>query len=197
MTVGVFRYLMDAANLLFGDPDGARRILRLSSIPPNVLSGSVVSASPSVAVAVCWLLLQLVVPLRPYLYPGDPLWTQRGHQFSWRLLLRDKEGSLSFIARDGPDGSERAFDPRDELLGFQIKALQGDPELIRQYARQLSWRLRAEGWRRPEVHALAKLSLNARPPAPLIDPAIDLASDSLCAGWILPSPRRQDRQRSR
>lgn len=179
MKVGVFPYMMMASSVLFLDPTSSRR--------PHVSSVPVARVPPFFFL---WLFVQIVLPLRPFLYPGDSLWTNRGHLFSWRLLLRDKDGELLFFARDGESGAEREIDPLKTLPGFQIRPMLFDPELIRQYAAHLAGSLRAQGWKDPEIRALAMVSLNGRAPAPLIDPTVDLAVPEPRPGWIMPSPRR-------
>jgi hypothetical protein len=45
-----------------------------------------------VAFMVIWLAVQAMVPLRHFAIAGDANWTDEGHQFSWRMMLRAKSG---------------------------------------------------------------------------------------------------------
>jgi hypothetical protein len=65
------------------------------------------------------------------------------------------------------------------------------PDLILQLAHHIRDDLSARGFLDVEVRVDARASLNGRPMATLIDPAVDLAriDESLApASWILPAP---------
>jgi vitamin K-dependent gamma-carboxylase len=47
-----------------------------------------------------WLAFHFLWPLRHTLIPGDANWTEEGHRFSWRMMLRSKEGYLQFSVFD-------------------------------------------------------------------------------------------------
>jgi len=48
-----------------------------------------------------WLLVQAILPLRPYLIPGPALWNDEGARFAWLMMLRHKEpGYLEFQVDD-------------------------------------------------------------------------------------------------
>ena len=66
----------------------------------------------------------------------------------------------------------------------------GQPDLILQLGRHIGEELRARGYPAFTLHAITKVSLNGRPPQPLIDPAVDLMSirDIGPRDWVLPGP---------
>jgi Vitamin K-dependent gamma-carboxylase len=35
-----------------------------------------------------WIGIQILVPLRYFLYPGNVSWTEEGHRFAWMMKLR-------------------------------------------------------------------------------------------------------------
>ena len=52
------------------------------------------------------------MPLRHYAYPGNVSWTEEGHQFSWRMMLRDKYTEhIEFIAFSPKTGETWKIDP--------------------------------------------------------------------------------------
>ena len=55
-------------------------------------------------VAGVWIAVQLLVPLRHFLIPGDPSWTEQAHRFSWHMRLRDKQSTVTFVVGDGDRG---------------------------------------------------------------------------------------------
>ena len=66
------------------------------------LTGIEVSAGRlSLMLAICvFAALQLLMPLRHWLYPGNPNWTEEGHRFAWHMKLRDKDATAVFELRD-------------------------------------------------------------------------------------------------
>jgi hypothetical protein len=137
-----------------------------------------------------WLAIQIVVPLRHHLYPGDTGWTEQGHRFAWRMKLRDKVSRAMFTVHDPATGRIWLIDNRRILTPRQDSKMASQPDMILQFAHHL-----ADTWRRreqvaaPEVRALVLSSLNGREPAQLIDSTRDLARvprDLYAAEWILP-----------
>jgi vitamin K-dependent gamma-carboxylase len=84
-----------------------------------------------------------------------------------------------------------------DLAPFQIRAMQGYPCMIHQYAGRIVQRWEELFGRRPRVYAArSDTALNHHPPQPLIDPTVDLAAAPIDLfwhnPWILPSPAAAD-----
>ncbi|MCZ6596470.1 MAG: HTTM domain-containing protein [Planctomycetota bacterium] len=188
--IGIFPWLMIAATTLFFAPDWPRRWIRTAAAPaPDVPTGALTRLAPA-GIAV-WLAIQVLVPLRHFLYPGSVHWNEEGHAFAWHMKLRGKSSQTTFRVTDPESGEAWLVDPRDELTSWQYSKMGGRPDMLLQYAHHLADRRVAEGAARPEVRATAMVALNAREPSLLIDPAVDLAAipRSLAhAEWILPFP---------
>jgi vitamin K-dependent gamma-carboxylase len=140
-----------------------------------------------------WVLVQLLVPLRHHLYPGDPSWTEEGHRFSWRMMLRSKEGIVEFVVTDPRTGESVVPDLPQLLTPAQLEELPNDPDLIVQFARWLEVELGPRfGNDDLEVRARSEVSFNGRTPAPLVDPDVDLTEVDRPwrppAPWIEPRP---------
>jgi len=143
------------------------------------------------AAVVVWVAVQVLVPLRHLAYPGDVRWTEEGYRWSWRVLLTEKEGSVTFRLTDPSTGAERTVFPSDELAPFQVRAMSTRPDLIRQYAHHLADVAVERGESRPEVRADSWVAIAGHPKARLMDPAVDLAAEPLSwwpADDIEPSP---------
>lgn len=139
---------------------------------------------------VIWFSIQIFYPLRHYLYPGNPSWTEEGHRFSWMMKLRDKRARAIFTVRDPATGTEWEMTTGDLLVRHQQGKVAGRPDMVLQYAHHIA-RLFAEqaGIEGVEVRVRSCVSLNGRPAALLIDPERDLvpiARDLGHADWILP-----------
>src|SRR5690606_22583736 len=90
-------------------------------------------------------------------------------------------------------GREWQVGPMRYLTWRQANEMTGQPDLILQLAHHIAGDFERRGLGPVEVRVDALVSLNGRPPSPLIDPEVDLArvQDGLGpADWIL--PRRDD-----
>jgi hypothetical protein len=195
--IGIFPWFIIAATLLFFPPDWPRRLLERLRGPATVLMQPLPQAaapSPAMRGAVtafvgAWIVLQLAIPLRFLAYPGYVSWHEQGHRFSWRMMLRDKEGVAVFSIRDPQTGGSWLADPSYSLTEKQHRTMVGRPELLRLFAHHLE-RVWAEEHGTPnvEVRALSAVSLNGRPARPLVDPNRDLTEVAFSlrpADWIV------------
>jgi vitamin K-dependent gamma-carboxylase len=195
--IGMFPLIMTAGALVFFSPSWPRRLLRAMGLAR--LAGSPPEPAPALAprqprrlfvtLAIAYVVLQLALPLRHLVYPGDVLWNEDGMRFAWHVLVREKHGSVTFIARF-PDGKQLQIPPHDYLTWRQEKEMAGQPDLILQLARRIGADLRAAGHRGVVIHADTRVSLNGRAPVPMIDPAVDLlqVTDLGPRDWVLPAP---------
>ena len=136
-----------------------------------------------------YMAVQLLVPLRYLLYPGDVAWTEEGHRFSWRMRLREKEQTLELLITAPASGLNRKVDPRQFVTAWQIDGMEGRPDMILQLAHHVAERARQQGHPDVEVRVRALTSLNGRPAQDQIDPTVDLARVPRTvwpADWIVP-----------
>jgi hypothetical protein len=78
--------------------------------------------------------LQILVPLRYLLYPGNVSWTEEGHRFAWMMKLRDKDAAARFTVRDPASGREWRVSPGRYLLRHQEGEMEARPDMILQFA---------------------------------------------------------------
>ena len=190
--IGMFPWLMSASALIFFPPDWPRRLARALGRPG---SGSPVPADRTPRWLVCALALhfalQLLLPLRRHLYPGDHAWTEQGFRYAWHVMLVEKSGVVTYRVRDPATGREFRVHPEDALTAQQAKQMAIAPDMILEYAHHLADEFAARGLPGVEVRADAFVAYNGRPGARLIDPDVDLARerDGLAPqAWILPAP---------
>ena len=175
--IGIFPWMMIGASLLFFPPEWPRFGRKPKGDPGR---------SPPVFLAV-----QLLIPLRHWLYPGDVAWTEEGHYFSWRMKLRDKQAETSFAITDPASRHSWEIEPGEFLTERQKFRMNGHPDLIHQFALHLAGEYRREYGMDVEVRAKSSASLNGREPAMLLDPECDLAREARGfrpKTWIRPSP---------
>jgi vitamin K-dependent gamma-carboxylase len=192
--IGMFPVIMVLAALLFFSPSWPRGLLGklrgdASKPPTHAPSGAL--TRPALSLLALYCAVQLLVPLRFLAYGGDVRWHEQGMRFSWRVMVREKNGSVTFRVRDAEKGKSFLVAPGRFLTRLQEREMSSQPDLILQFAHFLRDHYRAKGLGAVEVYAEALVSLNGRPMAPMIDPHANLASidDGVRrATWILPAP---------
>lgn len=194
--IGMFPVIMSTAALMFFSPSWPRalwpaaardapRLAERAPTAPNALHRFALAAGA------LYCLVQLALPLRYLAYDGSVLWHEQGMRFSWRVMVREKNGSIDLLMRDPATGEQRFVSPRRYLTQEQEREMSGQPDLILQLAHHVQHELERASGRRVEVRVDSHVSLNGRRSRPLIDPSIDLATvqDGLAqATWITPAP---------
>ena len=210
--IGMFPVIMTLSALVFFPPDWPRRLFRaLRSVtrgarvsttatidasataetpesPP--LSGARVGSLCLVLAAV-YCAFQIAMPLRFLAYGGNVLWDEQGMRFSWRVMVREKNGSLTYLVREKTTGRVRHVSPRNYLTRIQEREISTQPDLILQLGHHIRDDFERRGFGPVEVRVDAFVSLNGRKLARLIDPDVDLGSIEDGVGqapWILPAP---------
>lgn len=192
--IGIFPWFMLAATPIFFPPETLSALLRrLQAAPPRPSAPPTRPDSRTQRLVLLllgvYLGLQLLVPLRHLLYPGNVSWTEEGHNFSWHMKLRSKSGVTHFFVTEPGLGQTWEVWPEEFLSPRQERKMATRPDLMLQFAHYLADRYAAWGSPDLEVRVEAYVALNGRPYRPLIDPDVDLAAQprSLApAPWILP-----------
>ena len=215
--IGMFPFIMVAAALVFFDSDWPKQLLTRAraltkarqSAPERSRGGETephraalrtaeaphpVSwqlRRPGIALALAYCTFQLFFPLRHRLYGGNVLWHEQGMRFAWKVMVREKNGDVTYLV-DSPRAGRRWYvDPRSYLTDRQQRELQGQPDLILSLAHRIASDFRMKGYDDVRVRAEAHASLNGRAAAPMIDPTVDLSrvDDRIGkATWILEAP---------
>lgn len=198
--IGMFSTIMVLSALVFFPPEWprawvarGRRLFGRSESQASVAAHAAPLRFPRLAtgaVAV-FCLVQLLLPLRFLAYGGNVRWHEQGMRFSWRVMVREKNGSTTFVVRNKETGRTWHVSPNEYLNRLQEREMSGQPDLILQLAHHIRDDFDARGHGPVEVRADALVSLNGRPAQPLVDPTVDLASvqDGIApASWILPAP---------
>ena len=198
-SIGIFPFLGICSVIVFFDAGMPRRAVGIcaralggkhSQAAP--LSGNRQFSVPMTFLAI-YFALQLTIPFRHLLYPGDASWTEEGHGFSWHMKLRTKECNFLPLIFDG-DHPERGYTwptlARGELTAQQRWKMCRRPQLVHQYVQHLKQLYIASGMRNPIIRAEYIASLNGRPFQYVVDPATDLGSVEYSwwkpDDWIVP-----------
>jgi len=212
-SIGIFPMFATAAIVLLLPPDLPRRVAtyvgsmfstrygrttrpwrgeRVAETPDNERSIVPFTQRPlvqraTVGLVVAYLAIQLLLPLRHYLYPGNTAWTDQQDRFSWRMMLHSKVGEMAFEVTDPRTGETWLVEPQTYLTSFQAGNMQSQPDMMLQFSHFLADEWQRNGYDNVEVRAQTMISLNARDRYPIVDPAVDLAAESLSIGnadWI-------------
>ncbi|MEC8022333.1 MAG: HTTM domain-containing protein [Myxococcota bacterium] len=186
--IGIFPWIMIIATTIFFQPAWPRRFTGSLSLA-GTLRGQL--STPTVPLLILWLTFQIAWPARSFLYEGPVNWHEQGMRFSWKVMVREKSGDVTFRVRHRARQREELVPPARYLTSAQEREMSGQPDLILQLANHIAEEYRTKGMEDVEVRADAWVSWNGRVPARLIDPKIDLTTvqdDLTPAAWILPAP---------
>ena len=201
--IGMFPYIMILSTLIFFAPafhqgllDYLTRVGEWLGLRPKLL---VADANASLGyglrqkialpVLSLFFALQLLLPFRYTLYPGELFWTEQGFRFSWRVMLMEKAGYAQFKIVDGKTGKRQYVDNAEFLNAFQEKQMAFQPDFILEYAHYLAKVYESRGVEAPEVYVESYVALNGRSSAPFVDPTVNLAQIKPSLkhkNWLLP-----------
>ncbi len=196
--IGMFPLIMTTSALIFFSPSWPRRALRRlglgrwAELPVITSAPRAVSRRRARAIGVViavHVVLQLALPLRHLVYPGAVLWNEDGMRFAWHVMIREKHGSVRFIAVFA-DGKRLEIPPSNYLTARQEREMGAQPDLILQLAHAIGRDLTAKGYGPFELRAITAVSLNGRTPAPLVDPDVNLLTikDLGARVWVTDGP---------
>jgi hypothetical protein len=131
-----------------------------------------------------YAVVQLVLPLRPYLVSQPPTWTCSGFNCAWQVMVAEKTGYTEFFAFDPATRERRKLSLKKYLTPRQEMMMAQDPYLIRQMARRLAADLNGPGRSTTQIRVNAFATLNGRPSQHLINPDVDLAA-TMPSDWIV------------
>jgi hypothetical protein len=136
-----------------------------------------------------FLMVQILVPFRSLLYPGELFWTEEGYRFSWRVMLMEKAGYTNFKIVDLEKGTFFMVNNSDFLTDFQEKQMSRQPDFILEYAHYLGDHFTKQGHKNVGVFAESYVALNGRLSTKYIDSKVDLYQQKESfkhKDWIVP-----------
>lgn len=198
--IGMFPYIMISSALIFFDAGLHNRILsKISgwfSISKSVFDNGRYYQFPKIwlkktttGIITFFFILQILIPFRHVLYPGELFWTEEGYRFSWRVMLMEKTGYANFKVVN-PENERRFYvDNTEFLTRFQEKQMSTQPDFILEYAHFLEDHYQQQGIQDPEIYVESYVALNGRRSQPYVDPTLDLTQIEPSLkhrNWILP-----------
>lgn len=188
--IDIFPWFMIAATTLFFNPDWFRNFLNFFSREKSAWPISLflkeklivpIDLLPKhkkiIVLLSIFVILQLLIPLRHFLIPGNVLWTEEGQKFSWQMKLRTKNEIASYLVKDKVSGKVYDINIYNYLRPWQKEIMEDKPNLIWQFCQIVKEDFRKQGIE-IAFYANIKASLNGRKYQALIDSTIDLTSVS-------------------
>lgn len=190
--IGIFPYMMLITSVLFFDPPLIRRLFFRNTIDYSQLEPkSYIKRKWVYAILIPFFALMIVLPLRPFYFPGSSHWTEQGHRLSWHMMLRSKYGTIYYEIKHLDTQIIERVNPEDKIRVKTAQRIATRPDMIWQYAQRLKQEYNEQGVE-VEIYAYAFASINGRELQPLTDPKVDLAAVKWKRykynEWILPHP---------
>ncbi len=156
---------------------------------PGIWQFTPATAHPALLLVVLVFGLHLFLPLRHWLFASDVAWSEEGHRYSWRMMLRSKQGAGNYLLVDRQTGAEETVTLIDSLTRIQYRKMATHPDMILQYAHKLHDQRAALG-QDVAVYARFRVRLNGRTRQDFIDPTVDLSQVHWtwwgAKNWVLP-----------
>ncbi|WP_255397172.1 HTTM domain-containing protein [Reichenbachiella sp. 5M10] len=198
--IGMFPYLMIASALIFFDSTrlhcAVTRVSHWLRIDMSQFDNhryyqeSTISIQKAkIALFSVFFVLQLLLPFRYLMYPGELFWTQEGFRFSWRVMLVESAGSAMFKVVDLQSGKRFYVDNANFLTPFQEKQMAFQPDFILEYAHRLEAYYEEIEGKELAVYVDCFVAMNGRLSQRYIDPQVDLTKIEESfrhKDWILP-----------
>ncbi|MTB52583.1 HTTM domain-containing protein [Lewinella sp. W8] len=202
--IGIFPYLSMVLTSMFFAPDWPKRFVKWLAdgsifrgtfswaqaqvqawrarwqrrVAPHLQQPAEIPVAPVrllLAAGMILLAIHGYLPFRHWLFPGDVAWTEEGHRYSWRMMLRSKQGLGTFLLVDRATGAEEIVRPKNRLTRRQYQKMSTHPDMILQYAHYLRDERAAAG-QEVAVYGRFRVRLNGRSRHQFIDPEVDLAT---------------------
>ncbi|TMM31068.1 HTTM domain-containing protein [Polaribacter aestuariivivens] len=197
--IGMFPFIMIVSTLVFFDASLHEKIIRF--IRSYILKSKTIvqdfkeyhflkaKRKGIILFVGSFLLLQILIPWRYLLYPGELFWTEEGYRFSWRVMLMEKAGSTNFKIVNLKTGSSFVVDNTDFLTSFQEKQMSFQPDFILEYAHYLGDHFTKQGHENVGVFVESYVALNGRMSTKYINSKVDLFQKKQSfkhKEWVLP-----------
>ena len=216
--IGIFPFLSVMLTLLYFPPDFPRRIgawlsrrswlknrgwfkkvytfLSSPSVDEKPIQYTTIQRRLITGLISAFAVLMLLLPLRHHLFPGPVAWTEEGHRYSWRMMLRSKRGYGNFTVKDSQTKEKWKIKPGTYLDRRQERKMYTHPDMILQFAHFLRDEYHRKGHPEVEVYANIRVKLNDGKYQNYIRSEVDLAKEEWhffrSADWIVPLEKQEE-----
>lgn len=189
---GVLPFLLLIFSVFFFEGETIRSIFFKRKPKPHLeTERKQIARKPLITIfLVLYLLIQLILPLRHYFYPGWAQWNGEGKRMSWLTTKMIKTGYITFVVIN--NRTNESWRIKTELLitESQTKKVAISPDFTWQFVQILKKYYRDKGISDISIFTYGKASLNGRILQPIIDAETDLAKEKWerfeHSDWIVP-----------
>ncbi|MBL4705431.1 MAG: HTTM domain-containing protein, partial [Flavobacteriales bacterium] len=139
---------------------------------------------------VVWFGLQVLIPFRHILFPGNPSWTGEGQFFAWRMMLVDTVEAVQIKVRGGADEPWQPVTIGMYINHRQFRKSIRTPRSLLQFVGFIEEEMKSSGVESPEIKMIVYKSVNERPPVLFNDTTLNYAlvenNPFVAATWINP-----------
>ena len=184
--IGLFPYIMILSAVIFFDDKDidtiAMKCKNYFTILPVSTGSDMFTFAPKwrsslLSIFVVFFVIQLLLPWRYLLLPGELFWTEEGYRFSWRVMLMEKTGYAQFVVKDAETGKTIGVNNNEFLTRNQEKMMATQPDFLLQYAQILYTHYQKMGIKDPQVYATVYVGMNGRRSRLYVDSTVNLAKE--------------------
>lgn len=175
--IGIFPYLSLAFCVFFFEAATVRKLFFRAPLVEESVDAPVFNQKASKALLFVfggYFIVQVLLPLRHHVIPGDVVWTEEGHRLSWRMMLRSRSGYANFRVVNKETKEITHIDLDDYLTKKQRRRIGSYPDFIWTFAQRLEKEYHEKG-EDVQVFVSGKAKVNKGEYYPIIDPKVDMA----------------------
>lgn len=190
--IGFFPFLLLACLAIFFEPTAVAKKLTwlVPAAPKDQASTKTHISSIAPIIVTLFLLLQLALPFRHFLYEGHVDWNGLGQRFSWRMKLMYKDVDMHFYIQEDGSNEKQEVNVGSFLNDKQYTNLMYYPDFIPPVAKYIREEGKRLGLKNPKVFAEINVGFNGDKKRPLVDPKVDLSKVQYLSGralyWLKP-----------
>ena len=154
--IGVFPWVMIFCTLIFFGPEVHDRLYPIAEADKKYFR----KTSWQSALLLPFFLIQLILPFRYAMYDSHLFWKEQGYRFSWRVMLMEKAGEITFYVKDLDSGAKGIFDHQKYLTQLQETQMSTQPDMILDMAHHIERIMREDGHQNVAVFAEGYVTLN-------------------------------------
>jgi len=173
LQIGIFPFFALSFVVFFYPPETIRKLFFKRKPTIQIETAPLPKQKPLLYFFAFYFVIQLLLPLRHFMIKGDVLWTEEGHRLSWRMMLRQRDGHVTFRIVDHKSGLESYYD-YSKLTPKQQNFIATKPDGIWQMAQRIKKEYAAKG-QKISIFVNDMVSVNGGEYATFIDSKTDLA----------------------
>ena len=183
--IGSFPFVMMASTIIFFSPDKVVEQFRKWGIKIKAIASkedSQTSAKERVVFGclVAYCAIQVLLPLKPFVLPGDRDWLGTGQRFCWHMKVQARAITwMEFAIMDPQYDQPVPVDFTTFINTQQAKTMAQDHAMVVQFCKFLKKEAENRGMKNTRILADIQVEYNGRKSQHFVDPKVDLSEVAL------------------